>query len=250
MPSLSGIEQADTAAGHSAATPSCASCGAARTGPYCARCGQRFLARRHTVGSVLGGGIGRMLDLERGFFPTAVALTHAPGRVVRDYLAGRTLPYSDPFGYLLITFAAFALLSGWLPGVFSGGGGPENRFFTLLLIPFVAAVSRLLFHREGLKYAEHLAAAMFLCGHVVLLFTLALPFSVLVEPAGPLASAIGFGSLTLAVGYFCWAFSRIFRDRPVLAALGGLLSLVGGLGVGLAAVLVLVRVLQSLGMDG
>jgi hypothetical protein len=91
---------------------------------------------------------------------------------------------------------------------------------------------------------------MYLCGHVVLLFTLALPVFLLAEPGTPAAVALVLSSLALVVAYFCWAFSRIFRDRPVLAALGGLASLVGGLGIGLAAVLLLVRVLIALGMDG
>ena len=53
--------------------------------------------------------LGRVLDVDHGLLHTVHWLTVRPDRVVRDYLAGRTVPYTNPVAYLLLCFAAFAI---------------------------------------------------------------------------------------------------------------------------------------------
>jgi hypothetical protein len=238
---LSQVKQPEAAAGPvgQAGSRQCASCGEPRTGPYCAQCGQREMQGRHTLRSMIGGALGRLLNLERGFVHTAWKLTVAPGAVIRDFLAGRTVRYAHPFGYLLIAVAAFALLAQPL-GVVTGGG--NDRVFVLLLVPFVAGVSRLLFWRAELCFAEHLIVGMYAFGHIVLLLTLLQPATLLL--GGAALRMLVVGALILAVAYLAWAYSRVFSARPLLAALGGLAALAGGIVVWGVAMTLIVGALR------
>jgi len=225
--------------------PRCASCGAARTGPYCAQCGQRELRGRHTLRGMAAAFLGRVLDLDRGLLHTAHALTIRPGTVVRDYLAGRTVPYTNPVAYMLICFAAFAIASRVLGGA---TGSEDDRALTALVVPFIAAVSRLLFWRARLNYAEHLVLVLYLLGHVALILAvlqaLLLP-ALRGDPGTVVSGIVAFGALGIPIAYIGWAFSRVFPARPWLAAAGGLAALAGGAVLWLLALIALLRELHG-----
>jgi hypothetical protein len=210
--------------------PACANCGLAQTGPFCAMCGQRERRARLSVRLVASDVISRLTSADTGFIHTAVRLTLAPGEVVRDFIGGRTVIYTHPFGYLIFAFAAFAILSGVFGGT-TGTGGASNRLFIALIIPFMALMARGVFWRGDLNYAEHLIAAGYVIAHVALFLGLMQAAVPLVSgnPEGPAAYALLFGALGVGVGYVAWAYSRIFAARPLLGAAGGLLSLAGGI---------------------
>jgi hypothetical protein len=208
----------------------CANCGSAQTGLFCAMCGQRERRARLSVRLVASDVISRLTSADTGFIHTAVRLTLAPGEVVRDFIGGRTVIYTHPFGYLIFAFAAFAILSGVFGGT-TGTGGASNRLFIALIIPFMALMARGVFWRGDLNYAEHLIAAGYVIAHVALFLGLLQAAVPLVSgsPEGPAAYALFFGALGVGVGYVAWAYSRIFAARPLLSAAGGLLSLAGGI---------------------
>jgi hypothetical protein len=188
--------------------------------------------------------LARVLNLDSGLVHTAHRLTTDPGQVIRDYLARRTISYTSPAAYLLIGFAAFAItgatsLDAWWPDRLFGDAtaGKGARVFVALLVPFVAAVSSLLFWRAGLNYAEHLILVMYVLGHMALLLS---PVHIALPLAGEV-EVFGFITLILGAAYVAWAYSRVFQTRPILAAAGGLMAL--GTGVLLwAAVLVIVLI--------
>lgn len=204
----------------------CPSCGATRLGRYCADCGQRFLDGRHNLRTLAGGILERTVSLERGFVRTLGRLTTDPGPVVRDYLAGRTITYVHPFAYLVVGFGAFALTFRWMGGV---GGGSVERLLLSALVLFLAAASRIVFWRAGLNYAEHLIMNMFLYAQAVLFLTVGMVV-VWVLP-GVVQRVAGVVVIGAAFAYVVWAYSRVFRGRRLLAALGGLLAVVAGIGM-------------------
>jgi hypothetical protein len=220
---------------------SCANCGAAPGGPFCARCGQRALTGRHTVRGMAGGILARIVNLERGFFHTVARLTVAPGQVVRDYLGGRTVPYVHPFGYLLVTFALFVLLGELLGGA-RFGTIPSNRVLVILVVPFVAGASWVLFRRAGFHYAEHLILCTYVLGHMALLVAAMQPAVPLTE--GRVRFFLAVSAPVVAVGYAAWAFSRVFAGRPLLAAAGGAASVLAGVvlwGIAMSAIVHVLR---------
>lgn len=213
----------------------CATCGAPRTGLYCAACGQRAVAGRHTVRGLVGGAVARLFDLDRGLVHTIHRLTIDPGGVVRDYLAGRTVIYLHPVVYLVLAFAAFALTAH---GVAGASGGDDRIFFGVIVV-FLAAVSRLVFLRKGLNFAEHFILNTFLTAHAVVLLTVALLGLYLVPQSAALpAMAI---ALAAACGYVVWGYSRVFLDRPVWAALGGAVVLALGTAAWFLTLMLLLR---------
>jgi len=225
--------------------PRCVNCGAARTGPYCAQCGQRELRGRHTLRSMAAAFLGRVLDLDHGLLHTVYGLTVRPGTVVRDYLAGRTVPYTNPIAYLLLCFAAFTLSARMLGATV---GGEFERALTALVVPFIAAVSRLLFWRTRLNYAEHLVLVLYLVGHVALILGVVqavLTPVIRVAPGEVLSTIVAFGALGSVIAYYAWAFSRVFPTRPWVAAAGGLVALAGGVALWTAAMVALLQVLRS-----
>lgn len=180
----------------------------------------------------------RVLNLESGLLHTAWLLLVAPGRVVREYLAGRTLPYVHPIGYMVLSFAAFALSAQ----VSGGSGGGNDRVFVALLIPFVAVASRVTFLRAGLSLAEHLIVAAYLLGHTALMLALLqLPMGLV---SVGVARVLVYPMLALVAGWLIWAYTRIFSARPALAALGGLASLALGLVTWGGFMVLLIRALR------
>jgi hypothetical protein len=169
---------------------------------------------------LLAGALRNILTLDSGLLHTVHRLTVGPGQVIRGFLAGRTVPYTHPATYLLISFAAFALGAG----VFSNGTGNEgDRVFVALLAPCVAIAARLLFWRAGLNFAEHLIIALYVLGHVVLLYA-----GMLIAMPLALERALGYGAIALGIANVPWAYSRVFPSRAILAAAGGLVALAGG----------------------
>jgi hypothetical protein len=185
------------------------------------------------------GATERVLSLESGFLHTVVSLTVAPGRMVREYLAGRQAPFTHPVGYLIISFAAFGIVF-----MMAGGTGADNRVFTALAVPCIAGASWLVFRRARLNFAEHLILVMYLVGHIVLFLAVVL---VVGSAATVATTPIAAAALGVSVGYFAWAYSRIFDRRPVLAALGGLVVLLGGVAIWLGALFGLLNALRAAG---
>lgn len=226
----------------SGSSQTCASCGAPLQGAYCAACGQRILRERHTLRSFVRSGAAQLLDLDRGFLHTLRRLVTAPAAVVRDYLAGATVKYTHPVGYLAVAFAAFAL-TGSVAGESSGLADGGNRIFTATAIPAIALASRALFWRSRLNYAEHLVIASYLLGTVLF----ALSLLQVLTPMLPLTvrPALGAASLAASVGYFTWSYTRIFEHRRWLAAAGALATLSVGIALWFLLMLLVVSLLRA-----
>lgn len=230
---------------------SCTTCGESLAGRYCAHCGQRVVGRHtlwrvffHPVVSALGytDGPDSSFRLERGFLYAVYRLTVAPGHMLREYLAGRTVSYVHPVIYLFASFAAFALMVRWTEFVTGAG---DHRDFILFGILFVAGVSRLVFYRARLNYAEHLIIDMFLFGHVTFLLTL---LQIPIHLAGATGTAVLGVVLGVCVAYFAWAHSRFFERHPSLAVGGALVSLLGGIALWMFAVGAILQVLRARGI--
>ena len=221
--------------------PACRNCGAERTGPYCARCGQQAIEGRPTLRRLAREVVDRTLGLEQGFFHTIARLTVAPGTVTRDYIDGRTRPYTHPLAYLALSFAAFALI-GELVSVGATPLSEGNAGFTGLVVLFIAAVSRLL-DRHRLNYAEHLIVAMYLVGHMAMILAvgqLATPF----VSAGALR-IIGLAAVAAALLCYVRGYATTVRRGAVAGAALALATLAGGIGIWFVAVFLLVRSLSS-----
>jgi hypothetical protein len=188
----------------------------------------------------VSGAVRRLIG-EEGAFRTARELFSNPGRVIRDYIAGRTKPYVHPAAYLLLTVAVFAIVVRLTSG--TTGAGDTDRVLVLLVVPSVAAASRALFWRGRFNYAEHLLAVTYLSAQCLVILTV-LFAGMLVVPQGA-AAMYSIASLVVCVGYFVWAYSTIFEQRRWIAAAAGLLALLTGAVTWLALLSFVVNLIRA-----
>lgn len=230
-----------------AAPGACANCGIARPGAYCAVCGQRGGEGRLTVPAIVHQVASDVLNMDRGILFTALELTRRPGDAIRDYVQGKRVRYTGPVKYFVLTVAltTFAttqlgVLDEVAEGMFhevsnaAASVTPErasafmSQWMTLFMaagVPFTAAVTRRLFRRAGMTYAEHLALNLYAYGHQSLGLVLALMVG---STARPLEGVLVVGWSLVAAGYFAWTCTRFFRLRARRAVPLALLSLVLG----------------------
>jgi hypothetical protein len=92
-----------------AAQPGCANCGAALTGPYCARCGQSAESIRRPMREFLEHALETLLELDsRGLHTMGLLLTR-PGSLTAQYLAGRRARFVPPVRLYLFASLIFFL---------------------------------------------------------------------------------------------------------------------------------------------
>ena len=208
------------------ATPAeCANCGLPRAGEFCAACGQRAVRGRLTVRGIVQQVARDVLNLDRGVLFTALELTRHPGGAIRDYVDGKRVRYTGPVKYFVLTVALATFVTtqtGVLNDVASGmveGMGDTapvtvdqtsrfmSQWMTLFMavgVPFTAWVTRRLFGRAGMTYAEHLVLNLYAYGQQ----SLALALTLLVALALPGWQAGLMTAWTAAAvlhfGWACW----------------------------------------------
>ncbi len=89
----------------------CANCGAELTGAYCASCGQkRFVDADRRLGRLLQQFVEAATDLDGRFWGSVGALLLQPGRLSRDFIAGRRTRWMSPIAlFLLINVVYFVV---------------------------------------------------------------------------------------------------------------------------------------------
>jgi hypothetical protein len=101
---------AEPTASPSADVRRCRNCGAPAPGPFCAECGQETKPRLPTLREFLREALGRYVALDGRFWRTVGTLVFRPGRLTREYLAGRRRRYVRPARlYLFSTLVFFAV---------------------------------------------------------------------------------------------------------------------------------------------
>jgi Protein of unknown function (DUF3667) len=89
-------------------SPSCLNCGVAVATRYCAECGQENTDYRVSLRRLLGDLVDEVFQLESRLWRSLWHLFRHPGRLTRDYNAGRRIRYTTPLRlYLLASFAYF-----------------------------------------------------------------------------------------------------------------------------------------------
>jgi hypothetical protein len=109
---VSAVEPAPSAAAASSEPPAarCRNCKALVTGAFCSNCGQETNLRLPTLREFTREAAGRYVAFDGRFWRTIVALFFRPGRLTREYFAGRRRRYIRPARlYLFATLVFFAV---------------------------------------------------------------------------------------------------------------------------------------------
>jgi hypothetical protein len=180
----------------------CLNCGAPLGGRFCSACGQDSRAGRLSFRDILSNVADEVFKLDLPIARTVIDLTWRPGRVASEYVAGRRQSFTNPLKYCLLVTAITLLWMQIWPIQIEPGDMPVDSeaaalkqasleavavvqawavrlgaAITLLLLPILAAFSRLFFLRAGRNFAEHCALGLYVHGHWYLLTIPLLPFA-------------------------------------------------------------------------
>lgn len=90
-------------------TTTCKNCGCENIGNYCSKCGQKVFVKRFTLKAFLWV-LFDTFTLERGFYHSVFMMFLKPGKLLNDYIKGKTREYINPLKYLLIIGGLFAFI--------------------------------------------------------------------------------------------------------------------------------------------
>ena len=139
---------------------------------FCSACGQSTRVLRRPWVQVVRELLDELLDFDGRMFTSLRLLLTRPGRLPRDYNAGRRAAHTSPVRmYLLISVVFFLVLPAIVPP--DPEGLPQHRFSIdlysrgmFLLLPIYALILKLFYRRgfylEHLVYAAYLFSAMFI----------------------------------------------------------------------------------------
>lgn len=201
-------------------------------GSYCNLCGQKVINKRNTVKHFFDL-IFDSFDVKRGVLYTCKLLFIKPGKLVNEYLDGRTKDYYNPLRYLVIITGLFAIFMIWFD-VFDMnietanellGTGQEKtklqskilgyterylNIFPILILPFCALISKWIFKKYKLYYAEHLIINSFLFAQNLLIQILII-FVILFIPG--LSTLFLYTGVVVFILYYTYALQGVFKIK-------------------------------------
>ncbi|MEO7308924.1 MAG: DUF3667 domain-containing protein [Chitinophagaceae bacterium] len=225
----------------------CLNCGLhlAQGMQYCPACGQKTDTHRITIKHIVHEIVHVITHADKGIFHLLKALAVHPGKVAREYLAGKHKTYFNPFTFFILCMGLFVLVNvkftpaaksptpdaGVLARIPSEAGRANyitmmtrvsdvttlmtkhGNVMAMIAIPFLSLITWLAFRKQRYNYAEHLTANVFFVPFANLLFMLLVrPFSSMARHAGANGILVAAGML-LQVLYFSWSFYTMLGFR-------------------------------------
>jgi hypothetical protein len=230
----------------------CPNCGAAAIDIYCSSCGQKIYRKRFSLKGFFEV-VGSALNIDRGFIHTLIWLFTNPGRIINDYLNGKTKSYFNPLNYILIVGGIYAFLVLSLNILDSSiastnqilqnenmQASPEAlelqqrwvetikkyvNFIPLLMIPFASLFSKWYYHKRKLYYGEHLILNTFIFAQSILISVVVSPLVLVIPGMLEIYPLINF---SLSLLYFTYALFSIFKKSVLKAFSGAVTIFLGG----------------------
>ena len=224
----------------------CLNCGAEIQLQFCPGCGQKKDVEKLNWHSLVHEIVHFFTHFERGFLNTSLQLLIRPGRVMKEYLAGKRKRYHKPISFYLI-WAAIRLLaftfvislmdyenfrsSSGNAFFFSKEVGTyvvqHNQVFGLFLIPILSLFIWIIVSHSKMNYIETLTASIYASAIIeMLIFFQILIVGLLLQRNFLTNSFV----LQVQVVYTSWMFFCLIdifkRDRIKLLPLRALLALI------------------------
>ncbi len=226
----------------------CKSCGTEYKGSFCNNCGQKNITERNTLKHFINIAF-NCFDLNRGVIFTAISLFKNPGKVINDYISGKTKPYYNPLSYLFIIASIYALLMIWLNVFDSGFGDMKDilghdeqqaklqsvlnsyikkymSFISILILPFYSLISMWVLKRHKLNYAEHLIINSYFIAQYLLTITILILVLFLIPSVIKYVMLIG---SVVYISYYSYSFKSVFKISIIRSLLASLATFIGGM---------------------
>lgn len=215
---------------------SCKNCATDFEGKYCPHCGQKAKTTRITLRQVLSETRQHFIHFDQGFLYTIKQLAIRPGHTIREYIDGKRVKHIKPIRFWfwattisILLFHLWGLDEIMLQKITennaSVGHSQEAQLLgqkltqkifehptvtQVMMVPWLAFFSWLLFRRRGHNYAEHFVFNTYIMAEVGIasIFTMPLMFSLRnVMPS----TSLGLISLVLWGGYMGWAYNQFYH---------------------------------------
>jgi hypothetical protein len=105
-------DPAEATAAPPPAAQHCANCGTGLRGEYCLSCGQRHDPHVHSVAHFAGEALESLSHADSRLWRTLWLLVSRPGRLTREFFAGRRASYLPPFRLYLVLSVLFFIVAG------------------------------------------------------------------------------------------------------------------------------------------
>lgn len=228
----------------------CKNCGHHFQGLYCNACGQKVINQRITIKHLFEITIDSF-NIQRGLIFTIKLMFTNPGELINGYLNGRTKDFYNPLKYLLLAASISALLMLSL-NLYDANMENTNELMgidekttklqmevnayikkflhmvALLSLPFFGLVSKWMFKKHKLYYAEHLTINSYLFAQITIIqvFTILLVYFVpfLLKYMLAINSVVFIAYYTYALkGVFNISTGRSLLSSAVIYVLGMLI---------------------------
>lgn len=229
----------------------CKSCNKPIENEFCPYCGQKVIEQRLTVKSIFKLAVSKLFDLENSFWTTIKLLFKQPEEVVNGYLSGATKLYYNPVRFIVIAVALSLLtmsFSGFDPNEMMGGINSNNlnqisdeamayqnslinilssfmQLVSLIIVPFFALATWLLFKKQQLNYAEHLAINCYGLGVATLIGIPSAIFGSIFMDYFILSTGIG---IFLSIVYYAYFFKRLWKANFFVASIKSVFTVIFG----------------------
>jgi hypothetical protein len=205
------------------ANTTCKNCTHLFKGNFCPQCGQS--AKEHSINATyfLHDIPHSILHIDKGFAYTLKELFIHPGKMLKEYLAGKRVRHFKPFAFVIILSTICTLLKKGIEYLLTQNNATvklHTSFFTkypalliFLMIPILSLVTWLFFKKRGFNYWEHFLVNTYLAACLNIFFLL-IDFSILIK------NYIGGGTsisytwfMVLFMTFYGFAFARLINDK-------------------------------------
>lgn len=224
----------------------CLNCGAVNDSKFCKECGQATNTHRLSVGHILEEIAHYFTHADKGFIFIIKEMFIRPGRVVEEYIAGKRKKYFNPFTFLLICSTVSAYLY-WKLSYYTNISAQQSthrapnemsdlmlqtsglmekygKIVTILMLPLLASISKLLYLRRSYNYAEHLAIQAFVLAQTSIINIFITLISYYFFPNSYFIFNMLFQLSFLL--YMAIVFSKVFKEHILLSVLKSLAFLI------------------------
>lgn len=248
----------------------CKNCGNTYEGNFCNNCGQKTINKRITVSHLFQSLLERF-DINRGIIYTAKMLFVQPGKVIQDYLDGRTKIYYNPISYLVVVASFYSIImisfniyDSSVGSLNEAMGLPEDQlefqrkfgsimkkflsFISILMIPFYSLASYWIFKKRKLYFAEHMIINSYLLAQYLLILTLLMTVFIFFNEYADYLFYLG---LVVFMGYFAFGYQNLFKSsifRSLISAIG--VNILGMIMFTLVTMIVMIATLFVLQLTG
>lgn len=219
----------------------CQNCETPLDGKFCSQCGQKANVKRITTRAIFSDFIKKITLWDKGLLYTTVQLMKSPGKMARAYLKGKRVNFTKPLNYILIIVAISVLffprndldeaMSGMNNNLAKSSWYSDWIFSNItviyvMMIPFLALVSRWFNKKADVNYAEQFVFYCYLmagCTIVTIPFTVTLN---LLHISALTLGPIGILQYMCWFLFFAWGYVQFFnKQRSYWGGIQGVLVL-------------------------